>query len=491
MKKKFLLYSLFAALLSLSVASCKDSKNEPSQTTIYSTSPTSAQLTHFALKPNVKVLANLDSVHFVIDQQKGLVYNVDSLPMGTNVTRLLVSLQFGTSVNKAQFVVSNGEVIKEEKTIDYSDTSTDSIDFSGNVILKVTSANGQNVKSYQVNVNVHTENPDTLLFPMTDRRDLPAAGDSNYGMGMVQYNGLFYSLVNNSNGRYVCTATTPAGKWSTEKVELPFVPVEKSLAATNDAMYVLDENGNLYTSQDAKSWTSTGAVWTSILGAYGDRLLGLTRASGTLCSDEYPRHADFSPVKVPEGFPVEGYSQMMVVSNDWAINPVAIMVGGVDEHGKMSNATWGYDGKIWAQVNSNANNSMPAITGATLVSYCTYELNNVTQVAIKKNTWLVMGGRLADGTFNRKTYTSRNLGITWTEAATSLQLPNYIPAFSGALGFVCTETKSLKSPSRIAKPITEWEVPYVYIVGGSDAHGMLLNNVWKGTITRLTYRPLY
>ena len=42
-----------------------------------------------------------------------------------------------------------------------------------------------------------------------------------------------------------------------------------------------------------------------------------------------------------------------------------------------------------------------------------------------------------------------------------------------------------------AKPITEWEVPYVYIVGGSDAHGMLLNNVWKGTITRLTYRPLY
>lgn len=493
MNKRTLLYAIIALVAATVMSSCKKSDNTSSSTdVVYGSSPSSAMITHFALKPNTKVLANIDSVHFAIDQQKGLIYNPDSLPMGTNVTKLLTSIRFGTSISKAEFIVKGGKVITEEKKFEYKDTSTDSIDFTGTVLLNVTSADGSKVMTYNIKVNVHQVQPDSLCFPITERRDLPAAGDTNYAVGMAQLGDTFYSLIHNSNGRYLATGSTPTGKWETEHISLPFVAEENTLTTAGNALYLLDDLGNLWTSKDAKNWTATGAVWKTILGAYENRLLGVKQQGNAMLFDEYPRRESFHPSLLPDGFPVTGASQMIVAHNDWALHPMALIVGGRDDMGEVTGCTWGYDGEQWGIVSSSINNAMPALEGVTLVSYYSYELSSVTQVATKKVTWLVMGGRTANGAFNRKTYISRNMGITWVEGASGLQLPNYIPAFAGAKAFVCNETASLKSPAkRVTKPITEWDVPYLYIVGGTDANGALLNNVWKGTITRMTFKPVY
>lgn len=493
MNKRTLLYALLTLVVLTIASSCNKRDNNTSSTdVIYGTSPSSAQVTHFSIKANSKILNNLDSVHFAIDQQKGVIYNPDSLPLGTDVSRLLVSIKFGTTVTKAQLVIKDGIKIKQEKTIDYTDNSTDSIDFTGKVVLNVTSADGLKITSYNVQVNVHQVQPDSLYFPITGRRNLPAAGDDNYAVGMAQLGETFFSMTHNNNGYYVSTGDTPAGKWSTQKVNLAFTPNAKSLTATDDDLYLLDNDGNLYTSQDAINWSATGIVWKTILGAYNNRLLGVLQHGNAMLFDEYPRRSDFQPSLLPDGFPVTGASQMIVAHNDWSINPMALVVGGRDDMDKLTSSTWGYDGNSWAEVSSTVNNSLPALEGATLVSYYTYTVNSVNQSATKKVTWLVMGGRTGSGTFNRKTYISRNMGITWTEGVSGIQLPEYIPSFSGAMAFVCNEVATLKAPAqRISKPITEWDVPYLYIVGGYDAHGMLFNNVWKGTITRLTFKPIY
>ncbi len=477
------------SLVAISLASCdKKNDNTSSQTVIYGTSTSSALLQRFSLKANEKLLRGLDSVHFTIDHDKKIIYNSDSLPKGTDVTKLLVSLTFGTTVSKTTFVVSGGKRLTDDTTIEYKDTSSDSIDFTGKVTLNITSQDGSNTMSYRVNVNVHTVEPDSILFPITSRRDLPAAGDDNYAVGMTQFNGTFYSLVHNSNGRYMATATTPAGKWSTETSSLPFTPVEKTLTATSDAMYILDDAGNLYTSQDARNWTSTGITWKNILGVYNDQLLGLMAKDGKTYTDQYPANGK-APVVVPADFPVEGSSHLAIETSPWAINPTAIMVGGRDASGNITNATWAYDGETWAQVNRTTNNDMPAIEGATLFSYFTYDLNSKTQHATSKTTWIVMGGKLADGSLNRTTYISRDLGITWLKGSNSMSIATYMPAFTEALAFVCSET--VTDAKRIARPVTEWDVPYLYLVGGYDAQGHLLNNVWKGTILRMTFKPIY
>ncbi len=492
MKKGILIYTLMMSLVAISLGSCNKDDSSSSSDVIYGTSTTSALVTNFTLKENTKILNGLDSIHFTIDQDKKMIYNADSLPMGTDVSHLLCDVSFGTTVSKAEFVVGGGTAIVQDTTIKYSDSMTDSIDFTGHVTLNVTSSDGTSSNSYRIYVNVHQVEPDSIVFALNDRRDLPAAGDDNYAVGMAQMGDTYYSMVNNSNGRYLATAETPSGKWTSQKVTLPFTPVESSFAATTDAFYMLDEAGNLYTSGDALSWTSTGQVWSRIIGAYGDRLLGLSLVDGTLCNDEYPRRSDFTPTAIPEDFPVVGSSQLINETNEWTTSSVSIMFGGRNASGKVVDSVWGYDGKTWGDLNHSYESEVPALDGAILFRYWTYNVNSYSQHATAKASWVIMGGRNANGEFNRNTYISRDMGITWYAASTAMEIPSYMPSFYRALSFVCNEKRSVdKAPKRVSQYITEWDVPYVYIVGGFDSKGTLLNNVWKGTITRMTFKPVY
>ena len=82
----------------------------------------------------------------------------------------------------------------------------------------------------------------------------------------------------------------------------------------------------------------------------------------------------------------------------------------------------------------------------------------------------------------------------FTLMLSGLQQPDYMPSFYCAQAFVQTEKVSgavQLAPSTITKPITEWECPYVYIVGGYASGGSVLNNIWKGQLNRLTFKPLF
>ena len=82
------------ALLALVVCSCKDNKDKDDEVVYYSTSTTDALVTSFRLKNDTKNSTKLDSVHFTIDPVRGKIYNVDSLPVGTDVSHLLPTLSF-------------------------------------------------------------------------------------------------------------------------------------------------------------------------------------------------------------------------------------------------------------------------------------------------------------------------------------------------------------------------------------------------------------
>ena len=81
------LLSLIAAL-SLNIACNKDD-----ETYYYSeASYTNCGLTSFSINANNKILAGLDSVYFSIDLITAQVFNADSLPPETDVTRLVPSI---------------------------------------------------------------------------------------------------------------------------------------------------------------------------------------------------------------------------------------------------------------------------------------------------------------------------------------------------------------------------------------------------------------
>lgn len=484
---------LLAMLLSLAITSCKSSKDEPqSQTSFATNSYTSTLVSDFKLGTNNKVLYNLDSVFFSIDQDRNLIYNADSLPKGTDVSHLTVSVTFPSSVGKAVFKVKESKWM-EKKEVEYSSETRDSIDFTSNVELEVTSQDGKVVRTYNVSVNVHKMKPDSLFWDQRARRDLPNTSGAPKDEKTVAQNGKYFCLVADTYGYILSTATNPGqGTWEKKTVAFDFVPNVSSFTASDDAFYILSNAGQLYKSTDeGATWTSCGVAWYSIKGAHASKLLGVLKDGSTYKHDEYPR-GSYTPMVVEADFPVVGSSEFVMANNTWTDSQQGMLVGGVNKDGKVVNGVWGYDGKSWARIdNENAASPLPALEGASLVSYTSFNNDSVTHRLTKRATWLILGGRTAEGAMNRTTYVSYNQGITWSSGGKQLQLPSYMPLFVGAQTFVVEEQRNKVRAQAPIQPVTEWQCPYIYLVGGKNSSGELLNSIWKGVINQLTFKPLY
>ena len=120
MLKRITTYILIALFASSFVACNKDS-DDPT------TSSANVMVTAFNINKNDSVLKNIDSVFFSIDLVNARIYNADSLPYGTNVSRLQVHIAtIGSSVAELHFPRKG----KSDSIVDYLKRPNDSIDFS-------------------------------------------------------------------------------------------------------------------------------------------------------------------------------------------------------------------------------------------------------------------------------------------------------------------------------------------------------------------------
>ncbi len=491
----YLVLSMAVLLSSMfSLVSCKsDKKDDSSSVYTYSTSTQTTLVTAFGLQADGNVLSNLDSVHFTVDYDNGLIYNADSLPVGTDIKALKVTVEFLNTVKSAVFSIT-GATHQADTTINYTTSMTKSLDFTGKTLLTVTSADGEQVKKYDVKVLVHKVNPDSLVWPMSWRLDLPGYDDGARAQKTVQQGNLYRTMSYNGTACTLLTATAPnQGMWHEQPVDLPFTPAIESLVASDEALYMLDEDGLLYSSPDGLEWSSCGVAWHSVLGVYEGRVLGIVAGDNGFYHDEFPRTEGFESSPVEAGFPVAHTSDMIVTGNTWTVAQQALLVGGVDSEGKPLSNVWGYDGRTWGKINNSHGTALPAITDATLFTYYTYRtLSGVRRYGLQP-TWYLMGGKLADGELNTKVYLSDTQGITWYEKEAIISQPSHMPAFYGAQAFVSSETLTATAgaPRRIQSFDGQWECPFIYLFGGYNDQGELLPNVWRGVYIRMTNYPVY
>ena len=115
-------------------------------------------VTSFSLQKDDSVLAYLDSVFFSIDVVNAEIFNADSLPKGTDVSKLLVNVS--TSSARSCELTYRIPGTLRDTTVNYVDEPNDSINFAdGPVKMVVTSYDGQTKMTYNVRVNVHEVNP--------------------------------------------------------------------------------------------------------------------------------------------------------------------------------------------------------------------------------------------------------------------------------------------------------------------------------------------
>lgn len=492
------LLTLSAALIA-GVTSCNEKKSDDDDSPAY-TEPSSLAITGFKLKADNEVLAGLDSVFFSIDLQQGVIYNADSLPKGTTVTDLIPVITYSSYISSATIDMQGG--IKRTGEVDYMKYPNDSIDFTGKVSLTIGSSTG-GYRTYRLKVNVHEQEPDSLYWGETAMSALPSRMSSPLNQRTVKFLDKTISLIEERDGSYtVATTSDPASdEWDKREAAFSFRPRLRTLTAAENTLFILDDSGRLYSSADALDWTAAGTEWKNITGAYGSTALGISADGSMLVT--WPGNEQ---TPVPDGFPVDEFTNMHRYQSKWMAQPVGIIAGGVDSRGNILSSVWGYDGNRWARLSQEA---MPALRGATLVPYYTYITGKHEWNYQEYDTLILLGGIDSEGDFNRDLYISYNNGVTWAKAGQLMQLPSYIPGMWCADNVVVAEkmtgslqqywkqmpARRLPSWYRVATEVdgynVSWECPYIYIFGGFDADGILHDTVWRGLINRLAFMPVF
>ena len=497
---------IFAAVATLlSAAFGCNSSVDPYSDTIENGS---VEVKSFSLKANDSILINLDSVFFSIDLATYQIFNADSLPKGTDVSHLQLKISTPT-VSRCELHVNRS--VGGDTIYNYLTSQNDSIDFSnGPVTLRITSKDGTLTADYEIHVNVHKMEPDSLYWNQSMCRDLPSTLKNVGFQKTVHFQHYAVCLTTTADLSQYCIAYTdnPLEDW--EFVSSPSLPANydpSTLTAAENWLCMLDIEGNLYTSADlGKTWTATDANFDYILGGYNGNIIGF-------CADINGNYLLNWPLgftlAVPSDFPVSGVSTMLEYTSPWSTDPLAIFVGGRKADGSLSSDTWAYDGDQLAKIN-NPKASLPAGEDYALVPYFAFYTSTAWKVS-EETIILAFGGKTADGTIDRSVYFTYDRGIHWGKAPSLMQLPDYIPTFTDAqvLCFntvmsdeVSTEWSlmpavalpawyQIETPSRASEPITHWDCPSIYIFGGYDEDGHLLNSVWHGVINRLTFKPLY
>lgn len=500
-KTKQLIFLQLLLLLIISVASC-NSKTEDTETDIVVTYATVA-VKKFYIKANDSVMKNLDSVFFSIDLNSGVIFNSDSLPKGTDVTKLIPSITFSNTMSKAELAF-----LKDNKTdtvVDYLTNPDDSIDFSKPVLLKVTAADETNTFTYQIKVNVHQQNPDSLIWNKLEMSELPSLAANPKSQKTILWDNTAYTIIEESNSTFSLWSSSDLneGKWEPMSFNPGFDPIVESFTVSSGVFYLLDNEGELYSSSDLASWTDTAQKWWAIIGAYGDSILGIKLSGNKYYHSQYPSSENYLEQEMDNDFPIINFSSLGHIETKWSSRPMAILMGGLTKEGTPTSAVWAFDGINWAVINQDY---LPALESPMLARYVVYR--ETTSLFIKRefDVWLIFGGYTQEGKMNREMYMSYDNGVTWSLAPEMMQLEDKFPDLYKAdiivAGYPLTADLSeawtptdyeenTRSSYTIEGYDITWMCPYMYIFGGyEDLEGKNLNkSIYRGVLERLRFTP--
>lgn len=508
MTKRYLLLPLVVMTIMATLIGCNKSSDEIDDDGAYTTETmySSTAITGFNLKANSKVLDSLDKVFFTIDLVNARIFNADSLPYGTKISKLLTNIST-TSSSKIE-IIMKGDGVQKDSTITYTSTSTDSIDFNRDVIVRVTSLNETYKRDYDIDVNVHKVKADSMTWSSLSWTSMP---EELKNQKTVEFDGKVYTFMTTDDNKHkVWIQPTPGATGSISDIEFGFSPALRSLAVSDQGFYILSEDGDMYSSDDSQHWTPTGENWHHIYGAYTSYIIGVKEVDGTYFHVTYPATTS---AEVVADCPIEGTSALVTFDSKWNETPQVTFVGGKKADGTLSDAAWSFDGNSWAKISDQPIGT--ELENAILFTYFSYRANSkVSWKVTKYSTLFAVGGRKSNGSLNNVVYISRDLGINWKKADDLLQLPEFVSPGMNADAVVASTTAYSRSDnslawnevashrlpwwwtieevpaSRATAPITSWECPYVYIYGGENASGVHYNHIWRGIINRLLFKPL-
>lgn len=315
----------------------------------------------------VKANTDVANIKFMIDQYQGKIYNVDSLPYGTDATKLLCAYSTknnGTLGMKTLRKNEDGTTASGDSEDDYVwvyVSTTDSIDFSYPRTVRVYAYTDHEVyREYTIQVNVKQRKDDSNVWVRNDEMPLPqwitTSGAVGYGNEMATLTG---GNVNYTN--------------ADGSVETNGAANVKSLLAVNPReLYAVSNDNRLIVSRDH------GATWTDDVTE--DREFGISQALTAISVARAGVNGVYHTVMFAD-------PQLDCTTRQWE--------------------TW-----IKTSVGSSDDKWVCQAAGG-VNTYNMPEVDGVTVAAANSSVYYATGKEKEDGAKYKYIYVSRDGGLTW------------------------------------------------------------------------------
>lgn len=412
MKLKVLNIIVCLSIAACSITSCLDSDvieyEYSSNASITAFSITDSIITYYPAVINGKdttlSTAVLGSNYpFVINQSEGFIYNPDSLPLGTDISKVVVAISADTDWI---YIVAETDSIWEAE---------DSLNFEKPIQFKVLAETGTYGRTYTAKINVHQQDPDVLGWQKLDSNF-----DSNIQEQRAVYlNNNIYVFGKQGEKAYITKTQKSDGKvWSTPvHIDTPAEADIHSAMAWGNRLYLLAGN-ELYSSQDGLSWNKMGTRKLRQLTAnvYSDKNRKI------MAIDENNRYIESQDGiiwdtygEMPDGFPT---SRLSFTCYPLDTNKDISRIVVVGNHGTESDSTT----VAWTQLNFET--SWTDLVAPDSSNACP-KLENMTMIHYNSGLYVFGGGGQRNGVIKpfSTLYTSRDNGITWQTASDKVAFP--------------------------------------------------------------------
>ena len=410
----------------------------------------------------------IDTIHgkhykFTIDQLNRLIYNRDSLPVGSDtiIDRILIDTMTVTgritsgSPTDTVFVISDSVDLRPAMNND------------AGMLFKAHAADGVTVREYKLKVNVHLQDPDSLVWTDMQKRGNVFSNTINLGQqkAVVLGDELF---VYTSNTTAYKTSTAP-DKYNWSKVNVSNLPSDVKLTSAveyNNALYMVTESKRVFSSTNGAAWTEVTTLGDNVIvliNGFSDRLSGIVEINGkqyfNICKDgknwEAENTADNLILEeVPAGFPTENISTTQTSTGNGVEK---VVLAGMPLANEKETTPWfSLDGKGWASLaNTMYDTYCPGMDNPAIMYY--------------GDMFYCFGGEL-DAIYSSIT------GIAWSKTETKFLLPQEFKG-KGAYSIIVEPTKD-----KTVAPADKRDFIWV-IFGGNGTK----NEVWRGRLNRLGF----
>lgn len=347
-----------------------------------------------------------ENFQFTIDQVSRLIYLRDSLPFGSRIDKMPITI---TSAGAYGVLLEDDGNGGERETIW---SSTDSLDLTEPVRIKVYASDEVSARVYTIKVAVHRVEPDSLVWHKVS--DSFSSGAVTGLTRTVVLGDELVTLAETDDGVavYKNNWRNPSAQWSETLLGADMAgAVVGSAQVFGGQILMVDAAGKVMASLDGISWSETalGGSVTALVGAVTvggvDNLVAIVDDGGTrrfrLTHDGQSWDGDAG--EVPEAFPVGNFTgfELPLATNS---SQHRLCVMGTEDPDASINDTTSFvwytlDGLRWTEMEGASTLRLPKLTLPTLLHYA-------------GETWAFGSG---DSEKLTRLFTSEDYGLVWRE----------------------------------------------------------------------------